>query len=280
MKDPRFITQHDLQVSFPVGAETAIGTGGNTDFCGEVTAPEALISLLEDAARNDLRTVLIGRGSRAVFSDFGFRGLVIRNRLEALQISRETVTVGSGLPLRTLIHTMSEEGLGGFAELVEYGGTVGGALTDPSALLPLRQTVRKLTVLAGGEVQHVQPDFLHEVLNPVILSVELTAHRRPAEEIRRTMLTATQAALKAHPRGVPYLRVFGDAQATSALRQIGIAGERVGGAVVSMKDPNYIINEGSATSHDVYELAQRMKNRVKVRLQRTLHESAVWLGEW
>ncbi len=282
MKDPAFISRHGLSVNVPVAGCTTIKSGGNADFYGEVSDPTAFQQLLQAAARNGINVTVIGQGSRTVVSDHGVRGLVIKNRISFVDIGAGVASCGTGVAISEVIQTLAAAGYGGFEQLVSEPGSLGGLLKSrPPRLEPLIDRLENVSLVDKGSVQELKRDaFVTMDGDYTVLACTFRVEEKNREALNHAMLTATQAKLRGRPGRVPHVAVFADAEASDCVRQLGMAGERVGGAVISAKDPNYISNDQGATSHDVYELAQRMKNRVKVKLGRTLTEAIYWVGEW
>lgn len=283
MKDPQFISRFGLSVNAAAAQCTTVQSGGNTDFFLEVTDTEVWPELLKEAESNSLYTRIVGAGSRSVISDFGYRGLLIKNSVKYIDLNRHSVKVGSGALVSALVQKLAADGYGGFEELVGEAGSVGGALASSEpTLLPLRQCLKSVELWLSGELQTLTNTQFQALTGKpgTILNATFEITPMPAAELTRRMLTATQTKLRQKPGGVPCVQVFAAGEATDLLNQLAIGGEQVGGATVSRKDPNYIINENNARSHDVYELAQRMRHRVKVKLNHTLAERINWLGEW
>lgn len=283
MKDPSFISRYDLSVNAPTSGCTAIKTGGNCDFFATATDLTTLELLLKAARENNVPVQVLGNGSQSVISDHGYRGLLIKNEISYVDASEQTASVGSGTALTDCVHQLAKEGLGGLEALVGSPGTVGGALASPNPEnTDLSGRVELVSVYTKGGLQEWNREAYQSAERGtyVILACMVRVETRGRTELQRHMLQATQTRLKNRPAGVPAIKVFADRDASDSLRQLNMAGERVGGAIVSGKDPNYIINDQGATSHDVYELAERMRNRAKVKLAKTLRVGISWVGEW
>lgn len=283
MKDPSFIAKNNLSINVPVSGCTAIKTGGNADFFGEATDLTTLEQLLLAARDNSVPACVVGTGSKSVISDHGFRGLLIKNAVSYVDTTNDAATIGSGTTLREAVQQLATEGLGGFESLAALPGTIGGTLRRSGEMTrSLLDRVEQLSVFADGSLHDWSKDD-YQKADPAsywTMACTVRLDHRPPTELQTNMLRATQDRLRHTPGGIPSIKVLADADASACLRQLEMAGERVGGAVISSKDPNCIINDQSATSHDIYELAGRMKNRVKVKLGRSLKGNISWIGEW
>jgi UDP-N-acetylmuramate dehydrogenase len=293
VKDPGFLARYGVRVNEPVGKKTKIGTGGNADFYAEADDMATLRDLLADAAENDLPVTVVGCGSRIVCGDHGYRGLVVRCRARRYELVDGDVVVEAGLPVHELIGRLTEEERGGLEIFAGYAGSIGGAIAEGAARGTLRfaDRVKRLSLFSGGRVVDVTPaDLKYGDAGSArlgegkewVLSATLETVRREAAESTRLIAEATQERLRGEPAGKPFVFVFSDPprqRARDLLGKVGMGGEREGGAMVSEKNPNAIINDDGATARDVYNLAQRMKARVKMQLGIKLTESVVWLGE-
>lgn len=293
MKDPRFLARYGIKVNQPVAGETAIAVGGNADFFVTVEEPAQFRLVASAAQDNALKTVVIGRGTHTVFSDHGLRGLVIKNQMKGLEILQDQVTVGSGLGLTELVHRLAEESYGGLEELASVPRSVGGAIwansqvgdtvvADYLSSVRLYSKGRMITV-TPPDLEFGRDDSRLQRSGEFVVEATFRVRRESRERINQKILKATQDRLRQQPGARHAIRVFRNPvgeTASDLIRQIKLAGERLGGVTVSSKDPNYLINEGGAKAAEVYELAQRIKHRVSIKLHQKLREAVVWVGEW
>lgn len=296
MRDPRFLARHGIKVNVPLAGHTRIRSGGRADFFVTAGTAQELASVLDGARDNALKTAVIGSGSRTVFADHGWRGLVVKNEIRYCDIDtgRGQVTAGSALPLADLINRLAEEGCGGFEPLVAYPGSVGGAIRANLRFgsTAIGRHVRSVTLYSGGRVIEVKAADLGFRPNEsrllrtgeIILGATLAIVEKDPNQIRRRLLEATRDRLRNDPAGTAAVRIFWDTPdeetATELLSRAGLAGEQIGQAMISKKNPNVIINLGEARSASVYELAQRMKHAVTMKFGAKLRDAVVWMGEW
>ncbi len=296
MRDPRFLARHGIKVNVSMADHTRIRSGGSADFFVTAGTAKELASVLDGARDNALKVAVIGSGSRTVFADHGWRGLVIKNEIRHCDVDakRGQVTVGSALPLADLVNRLAEEGVGGFEPLVAYPGSVGGAIGANlrSGSTAIGRHVRSVRLYSGGRVIEVPAADLEFRPNrsrllrtgEIVLGATLAIVEKDPNQIRRRLLEATRDRLRNDPAGTTAVRVFwdtpGEETAAELLGRTGLAGERIGRAMISKKNPNVIINLGEARSDSVYELAQRMKHAVTMKSGAKLQEAVAWMGEW
>lgn len=293
MKDPSFLTKYAIKVNEPLAAHTALGVGGNADFFVTVTEPAQLTAVLKAADKNNLKAMVIGGGTSVVFSDHGFRGLVIENKLATFDVKRGVATAGSGLRMPELVHALAKFEYGGLEPLVTVPGTVGGAIwgNAGSDSLEIKDVLKSAKLYSRGSVVEVEPSDLrfgyrdsrlkHE--QEWVIEASFDVEQKDQKVINKAILLAQQRKLKMQPPSRHCASIFRNPlpqHAGELSAMVGMKGQRVGGAVVSRKHANFIMNEGNATARDVYELAQRVKNRVSVKMGVNLKEQIEWVGEW
>jgi UDP-N-acetylmuramate dehydrogenase len=285
MKDPGLLSRHGIKVNAAMAAETAIAAGGNADFFGTVTGERKLAKLVSDALDNDLRVEVIGSGSRTVVSDFGYRGLLIRPQITTLDVDRHEVTIGCAVATSTVTSRLAEESMEICPAFAQLEGTLGGSAWEgwPEAV---REKLRTVRLLDGSRLvtipgEDFDPQRLRE--GDVLVNAVFSASEQPKQDIHRSILGAASVRLRRQPAAAKRLRLFIEPAKSSVLELaagLGLAGETVGEAQVSTKNPNFIINRGEARASEIKELSQRVKYRIKLRRETELMDAVAWIGEW
>lgn len=293
MKDPEFLASRNVKVNVPLAQHSALGVGGNADFFIPVDNEKMLLDILQAAEANNLSVKVIGFGTKTVFSDHGFRGLVIKNKIGGLEVRNSKATAGGGLGMAFVVRELARQGYGGLAPFVGAVGSVGGALWANAEVQ--RETIGDhlktaklysggtLVTVSANDLQFSRFDSRLRRTNEWVTEATFNVVNQDPRQANEAVLAATQRQLKDRPASRTALHLFRDPLpqlASELTATAGLAGKRVGGAIISMKNPNYIINQGSATAQDVYTLAQRAKDRVRVKLGVKLREEVEWAGEW
>jgi UDP-N-acetylmuramate dehydrogenase len=258
-----------------------------------------LRGLVRFARSRELPYFILGRGSDLVISDAGVRGLVIHNRAQGYRFEGRRFTADSGLPMAKAATVGRAEGLSGLEFGLAIPGTVGGAVwanagaheSDVRSVL-----VEASVIFADGErvldadglalsyresaLKHAQPGAPDVV---TWATFELTP-AEPAligerlDEIRRWR--------QAHqPLGLPSAgSVFRNPahgpSAGALIDGLGLKGLRIGGAVVSEKHANFIVNDGAGRAADVRRLAEQVQARVRDEHGVELQLEIVFAGDW
>jgi len=187
------------------------------------------------------------------------------------------VWAGAGLRLKNLCGLALQAGLAGFEFLEGIPGSVGGALRMNAGamggwMFDVVEEVRVMTM--AGEVQvlakaamHVDYRHCAELHHAIALGALLRpALQADAEAVARQIDVYRRKRQESQPREPSAGCVFKNPPNGSAGRLIdecGLKGARVGGAEVSPRHANFIVNLGTATAGDVLELVRRVRGRVR-----------------
>lgn len=284
----------------PLARFTTMRVGGPADLFAEIHNLFELRAIVRFARARDLPLFILGRGSDLVISDAGIGGLVVLNRAQGAVIADDRLTADSGLPMARAATLTREHGLTGLEFGLAIPGTVGGAVwanagaheSDVAAVLEwadvigsdgmeARLSVQDLALgyrasnLKGGPVgvPHVvtQARFALTAAEPADVAARL-------DEIRRWR--------QAHqPLGLPSAgSVFRNPDpslsAGQLIDQLGLKGRRVGGAVVSEKHANFIVNDHAGSAADVRTLAEEVRATVLRERGVELVFEIVFCGDW
>ncbi|MDJ0699695.1 MAG: UDP-N-acetylmuramate dehydrogenase [Woeseiaceae bacterium] len=269
--------QGELKYDEPLARHTSWRVGGPADVFFTPSSIDDLSAFLK-ALDEDTPIFWLGAGSNLLVRDGGIRGVVIAaaRMLRTIErLDRLTVRAGAGLPCTQLARQCIRWGLGPSEFFAGIPGTVGGALTMNAGAhggetWERVESVR--TIDREGEV--------HERA-PAEYSVGYRSVTGPANEwfLEATLrfdpeVTPSMATLDAmlerrkntQPLGLPSCgSVFRNPEGDHSARLIetaGLKGKRIGGAEVSTKHANFIINTGDASATDIEELVEYVRQTV------------------
>lgn len=238
-------------------------TGGRAKRLAYVYNESELIEAAADGAR------IIGRGSNVLFGDYGFDGTIAVNRTDGIAFSEDTCTCASGVLLTELCRTYVREGRTGLEWAAGLPGTLGGAVIGNAGAFGgcIADAVTAVTVFANGRVMRLKNEdcafsYRQSGIMGAVLSVELHAARGDREEIAARAAQVQKRRKESQPQGASAGCVFKAADGVSAgaiIDRAGLKGLRVGGAVVSERHANFIINDGGATSGDILQLMRTVQ---------------------
>lgn len=271
----------DLEVEFIpeplLSRYTTLGVGGVTPY---LFFPEErnLTPLLTTLFNEGIPYRVMGLGSNLVVSDSGVAEVVVtlRRVSSPIKVRGSIVSVGGGFPLSKLAKRVGELGLSGLEPLSGIPGSVGGAIkmNAGSFGMEIGSLVKKVVLFSPSsgvrEVSREELSFSYRgsgvSQGEIVLAVELRlTPEEPALVIKRLREFRRRRELT-QPIGERSAGcIFKNPEGASAGRLIdeaGLKGMRRGGAVISTKHANFIINEGGATASDVFALIDKMKEEV------------------
>lgn len=272
---------------------TTLRVGGEAKFFARPQSVLALVHLLKRAQLCDVKVKIIGNGSNILFSDSGYDGLIISlKKLKGIkQVSRRAYRVYAGETLSALINFLSCKNLSGIEELWGIPATVGGAVYQNAGAFgkSVGDAITEVTYYDGAiktfSVKDCNFDYRKSVfhsLSGIILSATFNLTDRPQSEIKETMCAVAERRKAKQPTGRTCGSVFKNPTTVSAgalIERAGLKGFRVGGAKVSEKHANFIINE-NGTAQDVYLLIRYVKQKVLMDSGIKLTEEVETVGDF
>lgn len=275
-----------LRFDVPLAPYTTFGIGGPARLFAHARSSGQLLAAARWAHSHDLPFIVLGGGSNVLVADDGYGGLVIRNagaqRIELLPGSR--LRAESGVAIERLIALTVRQGLSGLEHFTGVPASLGGALRQnlhflsPSRdrVLFIGELVTEATVLLDGAVERLDREWFgfgrdsSALRESGAVVLDATLQLTPADP---AMLTATVHANLAwrrtrHPHRAPARSagcIFRNPERTPAARAIdaaGLKGEVIGGAAISQRHANFIVNRGGATAADVRALVTLATDRV------------------
>jgi UDP-N-acetylmuramate dehydrogenase len=284
----------------PLARFTTMRVGGPADLFATVHNVFELRSLVRFARARVLPHLVLGRGSDVVISDRGVRGLVIQDRAEGSRVEGDRYTAEAGVPMARAATETQKAGLTGLEFGLAIPGSVGGAVwanagahdAEMSGVLVSArvldgqgaETIVPVADLGlsyrDSRFKHIAPDA------PPDLVLDATFQLSPADpDVIKARLDEIRRWRQTHqPLGLPSAgSVFRNPEGESAgrlIEDVGLKGHRIGGAVVSEKHANFIVNDQKGTAADVRRLAEHVRGIVAERHGVELAFEIEFLGDW
>jgi UDP-N-acetylmuramate dehydrogenase len=265
-----------VEFDVPMAPKTSMKVGGAADAYAEISSIVTLAATLSLCEQMSVPWVIIGFGSNLLVSDEGYPGLVVRliGDFTKVTINGTRVRAGGATPIVSLCREAAIAGLSGAEGLVGIPGTVGGAVRmNAGTDVEIGDVIKRVEVLVAGEPLQTftTPEFSYRQSSldrrAVVTAAELElTPGDPAEvqaELRRriTKRNATQP-LELPNSGSIFRNPPGD-HAARLIDTAGCKGWHYGGAEVSEKHANFVVNRGGATCSDVLALIDRVRTAVK-----------------
>ncbi|HUG14846.1 MAG TPA: UDP-N-acetylmuramate dehydrogenase [Thermomicrobiales bacterium] len=282
--------------------------GGPADYLTRAgTAPEVALAF-RWARESNVPVTVFGGGSNLLVSDRGVRGLVIvvkrpgRDAESGLDVrddgERPLVRVPASAPSTWLGRTAAERGWRGMAWLVGLPGNVGGAVVNNAGahggeIKDFLVSLRMVNV-AGEIVERdrawLAPGYRFTTLKHappsrdlVVIDATFRFERGALDALKAEADEYADYRHRTQPTGACAGSIFKNPVGTYSgllIEQCGLKGMRVGGAVVSDKHANFIVNDANASALDVVELMRRVQEHVARETGVELEPEIERIGDW
>jgi UDP-N-acetylmuramate dehydrogenase len=279
----------------PLARFTTMRVGGPADLFATVHNVHELRAIVRYARAQAIPLTLLGRGSDVVIADAGIRGLVVQNRAEGSRIDGDRYVAESGVPMARAATEAQKAGLTGLEFGLAIPGTVGGAVwanagaheSDVAAVLDSAQVLLadgSEATLTAAELDLAYRDSRLKHADEVVLAATFRLSSASPEEIAARLDEIRRWRRDHQPLGIPSAgSTFRNPPGDSAGRlidSIGWKGRTRGGATVSEKHANFVVNDRKGTAADVRGLAQDVAAAVEAETGVRLVPEIVFLGDW
>lgn len=258
-----------------MSAHTTMGVGGAADYFIRVISEEDFVEAMNYCRSKSLQFVVVGNGSKVVFSDKGFRGAVIQPRIMGVEVKENRVDAGAGVGLPALAATLNSRGLKGLAWAEGIPATLGGAIAMNAGAYggQMADIVHSVRAYNGKEFVVLSNKECGFGYRRSIFSSALavTAAALTVTEGNQAALMKYSADIRvkrksSQPQGVrscgSVFKRSGPVSAGELIDGAGLKGLKEGGASVSAVHANFIINEGGATAKNILQLVEKIERIV------------------
>jgi len=242
-----------------------------------------------------------GGGTNLLVSDSGYEGLVIKIEVKGLRtLGDDLIESGAGENLSDLVQFSVDNSLSGLEFAAGIAGTVGGAIYGNAGAYggDIGTVVSELTLIDKvGEIKTVGPEYAGfgyrdsylKESGDIVAMARFTLKVGDAGIIKNKVDEIISVRQEKLPNDEPSAGCFfknipdpgqkhGKLAAGKLLEEIGAKDVTVGGAAVSAKHANIIINTGSATSKEIAQLADKLKEKVYKKHGIMLDDEVIKLG--
>jgi UDP-N-acetylmuramate dehydrogenase len=266
--------------SEPLLNHTSYQTGGEVELLVCANNAEETEWIYRFASEKGLPLKVIGAGTNLIAPQRGTAGIILKTKSDEASISfidNTVVEADAGVPLDTLIREAARRGLGGLNHLAGIPGTVGGAVFmnagtgggDTASVIRSVEAVTpsgKKLRLAGADLNPGYRTSIFRCNRWLIVRAEfnLTESQRNkiSEEIDRIWKKRMNSYPMESPNAGSVFKNPAGEYAGRLIEEAGCRGLSVGGAKVSEKHSNFIINTGGASSNDIIKLIEMVRKGV------------------
>lgn len=275
----------DLLIDAPLSAHTTFRIGGKAKYFLYPKSTLGLMRVLDIAKENDLEVRIFGKGSNILASDEDYKGLILcldRYFSDFYFEEDGTCIAQSGTSIILLAHEAMKRELCGLEFASGIPGTIGGAVFMNAGAYKseIRDIIDKVFVLKENHccwlsVDELAMSYRFSVFQKqrdwIILAVKLRLSKGSGQEIRDLMDSRRQRRIASQPLNLPsagsIFRNPDQLPAWQCIEDVGLRGYRIGGAMVSDKHANFIVNVEHASANDVMELIALIQQKVKDKYQ-------------
>lgn len=289
--------------------------GGPARLFAKISSFKELIEVLKQVYDN--KVFVLGEGTNVLINDRGFDGLVIHNKIKGFKPGENNLSVGSGVLVKEILDYCIENSLSGFEWAGGLPGTIGGAVRGNAGAFggETKDSVSKVESIDLKTLEikkrtnrecnfsYRNSIFKKDGKGEFILFVNLRFEKGNKDEIASKINEKIEYRKKKHPLEYPNIgsifknfsfeslpenlkKEFGQYMkndpfpvmpTAKIIALSGVKGARVGGAMLSDKHTNFIVNTDHATSNDVRELIRLVKQKVKEKFGLSLEEEIIYL---
>ncbi len=299
-----------IQESVLLAPLTSWRIGGVAQYVANVRSPAGLDTALAFADQHRLPVWILGGGSNMLISDNGLPGVVIRMRDTSIRTEVQSdaarITIGAGAPMAGSVRQLSNAGWAGLTWAEGLPGTFGGAVYGNAGCYggDMAQSVAEVHMWQAGTLVQRTPDvlafayrtsaikrqnasYMHRGMHvgdvgPIVVAATVQLVRDDPQRLGAEMARTAALRRSKTPQGSSCGSVFKNPPNDSAgrlIEAVGLKGYAHGGAIISEKHANYIVNRGGATSADVRTIVAHIQSVVMREFGLTLEPEVQVLGE-
>lgn len=266
----------NISISEPLSRFTTFRIGGPADYYLEPKDRDDLVKLIRYLKEINYPYIIIGNGSNILISDEGIRGAAINLEygFTKIEVTKNKVYAEAGIKLSKLVDVCIEHSLVGIENLAGIPGTLGGAILMNAGAYggEISDFIKTVEIFDGDKIRFLKKEecgFAYRKSNlegKIILSAQFelkTGDKEKAKQRRKELLLKrNQAQPVEFPNAGSIFKNPPDDFAARLIEEAGLKGLTIGGAKISEKHSNFIINFNNASANDVIELMRIIRRTV------------------
>jgi len=305
---------HHIKIDYSLAPLTTFKIGGPAKYYLETKDVEELQEVIKFCQDNNIDFKVIGGGSNLLINDLGYEGLIIKYINRDIDLIDDVFKIGSGVILLNFVNHSLERGYAGQESLAGIPGTIGGAIYGNAgaygqAIGDLIKSVKiidedgNIKILSGEECNFNYRQSVFSLLKCIILDTEIVLEKKDNQEAKEIANHNIMIRAEKHPLNLPNsgswfknidltkevkeklrnfdLNKFEKYQKIPAaflIESAGLKGYQIGGAQMSEKHANFLVNKENASAQDVVNLSNYVKEKVKEKYNIQLEEEVQYVG--
>ena len=259
---------------------TTYKTGGIAKLVVYPNNINNLKQMLKLIHKYNIKYFILGKGSNTLFSDKKFNGVIIKlDKLNNFKIKQTEIYVESGMILSKLVQASVKNELTGLEFAIGIPGTIGGAIyMNAGAYGNNMSNIVKSVIVLNEKFQikeipleKLKFDYRYSIFQDnknlicvaANIKLEHGNHDEIASKIKENLLKRKNSQPLEYPSAGSVFRNPEGNYAGKIIEELGLKGKNIGGAEISTKHANFIINKNNASSSDILNLIKLVQKEVK-----------------
>ncbi len=255
----------------PLSKYTTYKVGGNARAIIYPKGRRELVELCKLIKANNIKYKILGNGSNLLFSDDLYDGVLIKlDEFDKIEFVRNKVICGAGASLMRVAREAMKKGLSGLEFASGIPGSIGGAIymnagayKSDMGYITTNVTVLtddlKIITLTNAEMDfHYRSSYLQKHKDYICLEAVLKLTKGDRKQIEEVVRERRERRVESQPLEYPSAgSVFRNPEGMFAgklIEDLGLKGLTKGGAEVSLKHANFVVNKENATAKDIHDL--------------------------
>lgn len=277
----------EIECDVPLASMTTLRIGGPAKYVAYPDSTVALDALVRFLKERGIPYKVIGKGSNLLCSDDVFDGVVLRlDKFNDYYFIGNSLIAQAGCSIISLAYQAMKNGLSGLEFASGIPASVGGVtfMNAGAYRSSMSDVIDSVFVYRDGKFEWMSNeecgfDYRKSLFQKhpdwIVVAAKMILVPQDINEIRDLMDSRRERRMASQPLDKPSAgSVFRNPEEIPAwklIEGIGYRGKRIGGAMVSDKHVNFIVNEDQATARDFLALVEDIKDRVEEKYQIRLH---------
>ena len=274
----------EFQENVPIKNLTTYKTQGNLKFVIYPKSVEDWIRTIEFLNYFNIPYFIIGNGSNLLINPETQKFAISTKKIKkTIKIKENIITASSSCLLSQIFKEAKDNSLSGFEQLATIPASLGGAIKNNASCFDkaIFDTLQSIKVIQDKKVKHLKKSDIcysyhkTDLQKEVILSAKFKLREENKEIIQKNFIDYVENRKIIQPVGLSCGSVFRNPRNTSAgllIEQCGLKNKQRGGAIISQKHSNFIINKNNASFEDVLYLIEfceeEVYNKFNIKLER------------
>jgi len=265
-----------LLVNEPLKNHCSFKIGGEAKYFISAHNIDALLDTLYTCKQHSIKHKIIGNGSNMLFDDLGYKGAIIQYADNFKQIKDNKLYASSGTDLSELLQYSIQNNLGGLEFSVGVPAKLGGAIVNNLGAYnnQISTYIEYVTVLKRKQILYLTKDdckfsyHASKLQNGkyIVLSAVFNLPHQNKVDTQSKMIELIKKRSSSQPLNLSnagsIFKREKDIIPAQLIDTAGLKGLRVGDAQVSTKHAGFIVNLGNATSKNILDLIEIIKNKI------------------